>query len=55
MYMPIYLHSNNQSCRNGYYSTSRHYYNIKVIKGIITCLRTDLGCLKPEMAVSKWH
>ena len=28
------------------------YYNIKMIlEGIITCLRTDLGCLKPKMVV----
>ena len=28
------------------------YYNIKMIlEGIITCLRTDIGCLKPEMDV----
>ena len=33
------------------------YYNIKVIlEGIITCLRTDLGCLEPKHArASKWH
>ena len=49
-------HGNAMHCRNfAHLVNCEHfqcYYNIKMIlEGIITRLRTDLGCLKPEMVV----